>query len=200
MTKSKKLTTVIAVGCAAVMALSGTFAWILQNDETKLNSMTHQVTDEYGIEVVEDFTPFVNKDVQVKATGAGKVIVRLRYEEFLSVDGKDTDVAKESAIYKASALANVATPAGNDARTDASSLTTKLTDLYFGEKFITMTEWNALIDGKTGTALDAIYDAGYWVIDTDGWCYYTKALANDELSNLSMANALLNKTDWRVHR
>ncbi|MCQ4022482.1 MULTISPECIES: hypothetical protein [unclassified Ruminococcus] len=186
---NKKRTAVIAAATAAALVLTGTVAWNMATDQTKLNEFTEKDPGKYEVELDENFDtadPWLNKDVFVKNNGDNPVIVRVRLEEFYDLtyrNGTDYNVAEgysqtpptegSSAIFKADALTASTGQDGNNYKAADSS--THLTDkvaLNFNEGVATMAEYNAMDD----TAKAAIK----WVVDSDGWCYYTRALLAGE--------------------
>ena len=83
---NKKRTAVAAVATAAALVLTGTFAWVMQKDQTELNKFTAKDPGTYKVELKEDFNPWVNKDVWVENQGDNPVVVRVRFEEFYDLE------------------------------------------------------------------------------------------------------------------
>lgn len=89
--KSKKKWIVAATAFAAMAALAATFAWFQSEDKAK-NHFEGNIAGN-DIEVVETFTPptdwkpgtDVNKDVTILNTGDYKALVRVSFEELLSL-------------------------------------------------------------------------------------------------------------------
>ncbi|MGN0441413.1 MAG: hypothetical protein ACI4FO_01775 [Acutalibacteraceae bacterium] len=182
---NKKRTAVAAVATAAALVLTGTFAWVMKEDQTELNKFTAKDPGTYEVELKEDFdpnNPWANKDVWVENKGDNPVIVRVRLEEFYDLeyrDGTTYNIKKGysqgsdngSAIFKVPGGSELA----DDLTADSSTGIDKNVILKFGENgtgVTTMEKWNAMeADAKAAVK---------WVIDTDGWCYYTKALLYGE--------------------
>lgn len=182
---NKKRTAVVAAATAAALVLTGTFAWVMKNDQTKLNKFTAKDPGTYEVELKEDFdpnNPWANKDVWVENKGDNPVIVRVRLEEFYDLEFRNgtTYNIKEgysqgsdngSAIFKVPGGSELA----DDLTADSSTGIDKNVILKFGENgtgVTTMEKWNAM-DANAKAAVK-------WVIDKDGWCYYTKALLYGE--------------------
>ncbi|MCQ4022483.1 MULTISPECIES: hypothetical protein [unclassified Ruminococcus] len=204
---NKKRTAVIAAATAAALVLTGTVAWNMATDQTKLNEFTEKDPGKYEVELDENFDkadPWLNKDVFVKNNGDNPVIVRVRLEEFYDLtyrNGTDYNVAEgysqtpptegSSAIFKADALTASTGQDGNNYKAADSS--THLTDkvaLNFNEGVATMAEYNAMDD----TAKAAIK----WVVDSDGWCYYTRALLAGETTEYLLDDVDFNEEIFDV--
>ena len=82
---NKKRTAVVASAVAAALLLSGTFAWNMATDQTKLNEFQASDPGDYNVKLNENFDPsdpWANKDVYVTNISDNPVIVRVRLEEF----------------------------------------------------------------------------------------------------------------------
>lgn len=181
---NKKRTAVIAVASAAALVLSGTVAWNMATDQTVLNELPKEDTGNYTVKLYEDFNkadPWANKDVWATNEGDNPVIVRMRLEEFYDIsfrkdatynnkEGYSTDNATGNAIFN---VPNDSTLTATDA--DSSTKLNEAITLHFGSNVMTMAAWET-----AGKPYADDNGKGYWVIDTDGWCYYTKALAATE--------------------
>lgn len=179
---NKKRTAVIAVASAAALVLSGTVAWNMATDQTKLNELPKDDPGNYAVKLNEDFdkaNPWANKDVWATNEGDNTVIVRMRLEEFYDIsyrkdatynnkEGYTTDNNTGKAIFNPTD----STLTGTNA--DSSTELDKAITLHFGPNVMTMDAWQADKEYTDDTG------KGYWVIDKDGWCYYTKALAATE--------------------
>lgn len=182
---NKKRTAVVAAATAAALVLTGTFAWVMKNDLTKLNKFTAKDPGTYEVELKEDFdpdAPWDNKDVWVENKGDNPVIVRVRLEEFYDLEyrnGTTYNIKEGLANGDSDGKAIFNVPGGSeladDLTADSSTGIDKNVILKFGENgtgVTTMEKWNAMeADAKAAVK---------WVIDTDGWCYYTKALLYGE--------------------
>ena len=227
---NKKRTAVAAVATAAALLLSGTFAWVMKDDQTELNKFTAKDPGTYKVELKEDFDPWVNKDVYVENQGDNPVIVRVRFEEFYDLtyrsgttynikEGYSQDPSTGSAIF------NV--PGGSELDenklADSSTGIDKYIKLQFGEDVVTMADWGtlnsnlsaaktALKNAQTAgdetaiaeaqaqvTAADDAIKAVSWVIDTDGWCYYSKALFINETTPKLLDNVILDDSFYDTH-
>lgn len=180
---NKKRTAVVASAVAAALLLSGTFAWNMATDQTKLNELPKDDPGNYAVKLNEDFdkaNPWANKDVWATNEGDNTVIVRMRLEEFYDIsyrkdatynnkEGYTTDNNTGKAIFNPTD----STLTGTDA--DSSTELDKAITLHFGPNVMTMDAWN-----NAGNPYADATGKGYWVIDKDGWCYYTKALAATE--------------------
>lgn len=178
---NKKRTAVVAAATAAALVLSGTFAWNMATDQTKLNEFSASDKGNYGVELKENFDPndpWANKDVYVTNTEDNPVIVRVRLEEFYDVSYRNGTSYNTKEGYAegtdgSSAIFNVPNDSaltGTDA--DSSTNLDKLITLHFAENVVSMAEYNAM-DADAKAAVK-------WVVDTDGWCYYTQALLAGE--------------------
>lgn len=179
---NKKRTAVIAVASAAALVLSGTVAWNMATDQTKLNELPKDDPGNYAVKLNEDFdkaNPWANKDVWATNEGDNTVIVRMRLEEFYDIsyrkdatynnkEGYTTDNNTGKAIFNPTDSTLTETDA------DSSTELDKAITLHFGPNVMTMDAWQADKEYTDDTG------KGYWVIDKDGWCYYTKALAATE--------------------
>lgn len=181
---NKKRTAVIAVASAAALVLSGTVAWNMATDQTILNELPKDDPGNYEVKLNEDFdkaNPWDNKDVWATNEGDNTVIVRMRLEEFYDISYRINNTYNNKEGYTTNsttgnAIFNV--PDGSELTgTDADSSTQldKSITLHFGPNVMTMDAWNT-----AGKPYAAANRKGYWVIDKDGWCYYTKALAATE--------------------
>lgn len=182
---NKKRTAVAAVATAAALVLTVTFAWVMENDQTELNKFTAKDPGTYKVELKEDFDPndpWANKDVWVENKGDNPVIVRVRLEEFYDLEyrnGTTYNIKKGLANGDPDGKAIFKVPGGSELAdnltADSSTGIDKNVILKFGENgtgVTTMEKWNAMeADAKA---------AVNWVIDKDGWCYYTKALLYGE--------------------
>lgn len=182
---NKKRTAVVAAATAAALLLTGTFAWVMKNDLTKLNKFTAKDPGTYEVELKEDFdpdAPWDNKDVWVENKGDNPVIVRVRLEEFYDLEyrnGTTYNIKEGLANGDSDGKAIFNVPGGSELAdnltADSSTGIDKNVILKFGENgtgVTTMEKWNAMeADAKAAVK---------WVIDTDGWCYYTKALLYGE--------------------
>lgn len=181
---NKKRTAVVASAVAAALLLSGTFAWNMATDQTKLNEFQASDPGDYNVELNENFDPsdpWANKDVYVTNISDNPVIVRVRLEEFYNLlyrngteyntpEGFTNGDADGSAIFNVPAGSTLT---GTDA--DSSTKLDQFVIMHFGEGVVSMADWIA--QGKPYA--DSNGNA-YWVIDEDGWCYYTKALSATE--------------------
>lgn len=92
MRKNKKLLLGLAVVLAVVMTLSGTFAWFTATDSVTNHLETSQISDG-SVSILEVFTPpkdwkpgqTVTKQVAVVNTGESDVLVRVSFEEMMSL-------------------------------------------------------------------------------------------------------------------
>lgn len=198
---NKKRTAVIAVASAAALVLSGTVAWNMATDQTKLNELPKDDPGNYAVKLYEDFdkaNPWANKDVWATNEGDNTVIVRMRLEEFYDISYRINNTYNNKEGYTTNsttgnAIFNV--PDGSELTgTDADSSTQldKSITLHFGPNVMTMAKWEA--DGKPYAAANG---KGYWVIDKDGWCYYTKALAATESTERLLDDVDLNADELK---
>lgn len=193
--KSKKRTAVVAAACAAALLLSGTFAWNLATDQTILNKFNKNDSGDYNVDLEENFdpnNPWVNKDVYVTNTGENPVIVRVRLEEFYDLtyrNGTEYDVKEgyTNGDENTSAIFKPQTTVADDSADQSSTKLNDSVSLLFGTNgdgsVVTMAEFNAMNDTEKSLVK--------WVIDTDGWCYYTRALLAGESTEY-----LLDKADF----
>lgn len=190
---NKKRTAVLATACAAALLLSGTFAWNMAADQTLLNEFEESDKGIYDVELDENFdpeNPWDNKDVFVTNKGDNPVIVRVRLEEFYDLTYRNgTEYNKpegyENGDEGSSAIFNAPTDSTLTGTNADSS--TKLDDkitLIFGSDVVTMADWNNP-DVDTTNAK--------WVIDEDGWCYYTRALLAGETTEYLLDDVNFNK-------
>lgn len=192
---NKKRTAVVASAVAAALLLSGTFAWNMATDQTKLNEFQASDPGDYNVKLNENFDPsdpWANKDVYVTNISDNPVIVRVRLEEFYDLlyrngteyntpEGFTNGDAGGSAIF---------TPDADDTLNDDNTAdsATKLNEkisLLFGAGVVTMAEYNAM-DANAKAEVK-------WVVDTDGWCYYTQALLAGETTEYLLDKATFNK-------
>lgn len=193
---NKKRTAVIAVASAAALVLSGTVAWNMATDQTKLNELPKDDPGNYAVKLYENFdkaNPWDNKDVWATNEGDNTVIVRMRLEEFYDISYRINDTYNNKEGYTkdkttGNAIFNV--PDGSELNgkdADSSTELDKSITLHFGQNVMTMAKW------ETGGKKYADDDGkGYWVIDEDGWCYYTKALAATESTEWLLDDVDLN--------
>ena len=192
---NKKRTAVAAVATAAALVLSGTFAWNMATDQTKLNEFSESDKGNYGVELKENFDPndpWANKDVYVTNTEDNPVIVRVRLEEFYDLTYRNgTEYNKPEGYANRDADGSaIFTPDADDTLNDDNTAdsATKLNEkisLLFGAGVVTMAEYNAM-DADAKAAVK-------WVVDTDGWCYYTQALLAGETTEYLLDKATFNK-------
>ena len=192
---NKKRTAVVAAATAAALLLSGTFAWNMATDQTKLNEFSESDKGNYGVELKENFDPndpWANKDVYVTNTEDNPVIVRVRLEEFYDLTYRNgTEYNKPEGYAKGDADGSaIFTPDAGDTLNDdkTADSATKLNEkisLLFGAGVVTMAEYNAM-DANAKAAVK-------WVVDTDGWCYYTQALLAGETTEYLLDKATFNK-------
>ena len=197
---NKKRTAVVASAVAAALLLSGTFAWNMATDQTKLNEFQASDPGDYKVELNENFDPsdpWANKDVYVTNISDNPVIVRVRLEEFYDLlyrNGTEYNTPEGFTNGDAGGSAIFNVPAGSTLTgTDADS-STKLDQfviMHFGEGVVSMADWIA--QGKpyadsTGNE--------YWVIDEDGWCYYTKALSAAENTSFLLDDVDFDKENF----
>ncbi|MGN0441414.1 MAG: hypothetical protein ACI4FO_01780 [Acutalibacteraceae bacterium] len=192
---NKKRTAVVAAATAAALLLSGTFAWNMATDKTKLNEFSESDKGNYGVELKENFDPndpWANKDVYVTNTKDNPVIVRVRLEEFYDLTYRNgTEYNKPEGYANGDADGSaIFTPDADDTLNDDNTAdsATKLNEkisLLFGAGVVTMAEYNAMdADSKAEVK---------WVVDTDGWCYYTQALLAGETTEYLLDKATFNK-------
>ena len=192
---NKKRTAVVAAATAAALLLSGTFAWNMATDQTKLNEFSESDKGNYGVELKENFDPndpWANKDVYVTNTEDNPVIVRVRLEEFYDLtyrNGTEYNKPEGYANRDADGSAIFTPDAGdtlNDDKTaDSATKLNEKISLLFGAGVVTMAEYNAM-DADAKAAVK-------WVVDTDGWCYYTQALLAGETTEYLLDKATFNK-------
>lgn len=192
---NKKRTAVVAAATAAALVLSGTFAWNMATDQTKLNEFSESDKGNYGVELKENFDPndpWANKDVYVTNTEDNPVIVRVRLEEFYDLtyrNGTEYNKPEGYANRDADGSAIFTPDAGdtlNDDKTaDSATKLNEKISLLFGAGVVTMAEYNAM-DADAKAAVK-------WVVDTDGWCYYTQALLAGETTEYLLDKATFNK-------
>ena len=192
---NKKRTAVVAAATAAALVLSGTFAWNMATDQTKLNEFSESDKGNYGVELKENFDPndpWANKDVYVTNTEDNPVIVRVRLEEFYDLTYRNgTEYNKPEGYANRDADGSaIFTPDAGDTLNDDNTAdsATKLNEkisLLFGAGVVTMAEYNAM-DADAKAAVK-------WVVDTDGWCYYTQALLAGETTEYLLDKATFNK-------
>ena len=192
---NKKRTAIVAAATAAALVLSGTFAWNMATDQTKLNEFSESDKGNYGVELKENFDPndpWANKDVYVTNTEDNPVIVRVRLEEFYDLTYRNgTEYNKPEGYANGDADGSaIFTPDTDDTLNDDNTAdsATKLNEkisLLFGAGVVTMAEYNAM-DADAKAAVK-------WVVDTDGWCYYTQALLAGETTEYLLDKATFNK-------
>ena len=192
---NKKRNAVVAAATAAALLLSGTFAWNMATDQTKLNEFSESDKGNYGVELKENFDPndpWANKDVYVTNTEDNPVIVRVRLEEFYDLtyrNGTEYNKPEGYANRDADGSAIFTPDAGdtlNDDKTaDSATKLNEKISLLFGAGVVTMAEYNAM-DANAKAEVK-------WVVDTDGWCYYTQALLAGETTEYLLDKATFNK-------
>lgn len=180
--------------------MSGTFAWNMATDQTKLNEFQASDPGDYNVKLNENFDPsdpWANKDVYVTNISDNPVIVRVRLEEFYDLlyrNGTEYNTPEGFTNRDAGGSAIFNVPAGSTLTgTDADS-STKLDQfviMHFGEGVVSMADWIA--QGKPYA--DSNGNA-YWVIDEDGWCYYTKALSAAENTSFLLDDVDFDKENF----
>ena len=175
----KRTIAILASIVSLALIVTSTVAWVLQQDVTKLNKFTWtgELDQKITVELKEDFVPWQNKDVYVanQNDSTDPAIVRVRFEEFVKVTGGSMDVDKNG-IFKSDTLSEL--------KAD-STVAPKAVTVLFSDRTMTMKQWldsDKPLADENGTA--------YWVMDTDGWCYYTKALKPGEQSELLLDNVM----------
>ena len=192
---NKKRTAVVAAATAAALLLSGTFAWNMATDQTKLNEFSESDKGNYGVELKENFDPndpWANKDVYVTNTEDNPVIVRVRLEEFYDLTyrngteyNKPEGYANEDPDGSAIFTPDAGDTLNDDNTADSATKLNEKISLLFGAGVVTMAEYNAM-DADAKAAVK-------WVVDTDGWCYYTQALLAGETTEYLLDKATFNK-------
>lgn len=180
--------------------MSGTFAWNMATDQTKLNEFQASDPGDYNVKLNENFDPsdpWANKDVYVTNISDNPVIVRVRLEEFYDLlyrNGTEYNTPEGFTNRDAGGSAIFNVPAGSTLTgTDADS-STKLDQfviMHFGDGVVSMADWIA--QGKPYA--DSNGNA-YWVIDEDGWCYYTKALSAAENTSFLLDDVDFDKENF----
>ena len=200
---NKKRTAVAAVATAAALALTGTVAWNMATDQTMLNELPKKDPGAYEVELKETFDPndpWTNKDVWVKNIADNPVIVRIRLEEFYDLTYRDgTNYSAQegySQTPSSEGSSAIFTPDDGDNLADdhIANSATKLNEkvsLLFGDKVVTMAEYKAITDETEKEAVS-------WVVDTDGWCYYTKALLAGQDTPLLLDKATFEKEQFEL--
>lgn len=197
---NKKRTAVVASAVAAALLLSGTFAWNMATDQTKLNEFQASDPGDYNVKLNENFDPsdpWANKDVYVTNISDNPVIVRVRLEEFYDLlyrNGTEYNTPEGFTNGDAGGSAIFNVPAGStltDTDADSSTKLDQFVIMHFGEGVVSMTDWIA--QGKPYA--DSNGNA-YWVIDEDGWCYYTKALSAAENTSFLLDDVDFDKENF----
>lgn len=173
---SKKRTAVVATAVAAALMLTGTFAWTLATDDTVLNEFEKTAEGTWNAEIEEDFDPadpWADKNVRVVNTADNPIIVRVRFEEFFDLTYRNgtnySDTANGESIFQ---VPSTSTLTGLDA--DSSTDLDNAVTLTFADGVVTMADYTGMDEAAKADVK--------WVIDTDGWCYYTTAISADEKS------------------
>lgn len=219
MSTKKKLSAVIAAVLCVALLIGGAFAWT-DFSQNFINRFRGGVTPDALLH--DDFEPWINKDVYVENTGEQDLIVRVKFNEFLQIgndfivgsnpNDKDTwvthkynatnceicdlethDYFKWSMTGASKTYLHGTSEQGND---DWSSHNIEDENdigpngMMFGKTadaspIMTMAEWNA--SDKT---------ASCWILDSDGWAYWSQALAPGAATNLLLDNVeLIQKPD-----
>lgn len=195
---NKKRTAVVASAVAAALLLSGTFAWNMATDQTKLNEFQASDPGDYNVKLNENFDPsdpWANKDVYVTNISDNPVIVRVRLEEFYDLlyrNGTEYNTPEGFTNGDAGGSAIFTPDAGdtlNDDKTaDSATKLNEKISLLFGAGVVTMAEYNAM-DADAKAAVK-------WVVDTDGWCYYTQALLAGENTSFLLDDVDFDKDNF----
>lgn len=181
---TKKIAAAVTGVICLALIISGTVSWYLSQDITKLNKFTWSAEAEPDIKVSleEDFEPWVKKRVFVKndKDSTDPVIVRVRFEEFAKVSGGTLSI-NNSGIFTADTLDNY--------KSD-STVVPEAVNVQFSDHVITMDRW---LD--SGMQLMDSNKKALWVIDTDGWVYYTGAIKAGSQSEMLLANVAKKSSD-----
>lgn len=212
-TKKKFAAITAMVLCIALLA-GGVFAWT-DFSQSFINRFRGGVTADVLLH--DDFEPWQNKDVYVENTGDQNLIVRVKFNEFLQI-GNDFIVGSdpndkstwEPHLFDGCALAtheyftwfmsgnqktylHGTSEQGNDdwsAHTPEDPGDIGPNGQMFGRTAasaptMTMAEWIA-----------SDRSAVCWILDTDGWAYWSQLLGKGEATNLLLDNVTLeNKPD-----
>lgn len=215
MSSKRKMAVVTAVVLVAALLVGGAFAWT-DMSQSIINRL--RGTADPDVLLHDDFASGVNKDVYVENTGNVDLVVRVRFDEFLQV-GNEVIVGESSETPEKWVTRKFVSPMVPDA---AGKLPTKNYhdwSMTGNEKVYkpgtgemgnyTYTENQKFDDGtvakKTlGKASVMTMEqwkasdktAACWILDTDGWCYWSKLLEKGTATNLLLDNVTLSPTDY----
>ncbi len=208
MSTRKKLAAITAFALIASLLVGGVFAWT-DFSQNFINRFRGGVTPDALLH--DDFEPWENKDVYVENTGEQDIFVRVKLNEFLQVGNNPVipgTVAKDTKTWKTHLWDT--TPADCALETHD-----YFTWILGGEKIYLpgTSEFGneTYADGEEGPngeiakptlpandivlmadyiANKAAYDAagGRWVLDTDGWAYWSLPLETKQATSLLLTD------------
>jgi len=198
-----KVLVLVAIVLTLSMTIDGTYAMLT-------NGNMIPFSEESKILLHNDFAANENKDIYVENTGLKDVYVRIRFSEFLQVGnnillgGKfnDTDtwhiykpdcdcIAHEHYTWDMNGNSKIYRPNHKESHSDIYTLGQRFGDGTYAKSTLPETEiisFAEYIENRDEYAAESI---GRWVIDTDGWCYWSKALEPDTATNLLIDNVYL---------
>lgn len=213
MSKRKKIAAASVGILATALLIGGAFAW-KEFSQNAINKFRGGVTPDALLH--DDFQPWENKDVYVENPGEQPIIVRIKFNEYLQIgneaiigtDSKDrttwvthkfnqdtdfTDCGLDSHQYfnwEMTGNKKVFLPGTSEfgdfkytvGEVGPNGNTAKET--LEASKILTMKEWIALSDTEKDTV-------ACWVLDEDGWAYWSQLLLQGDATNLLLDNVTL---------
>ena len=214
----KKSAAIVAIALSLALIMGGVFAF---TDFSQSFTNRFRGGADPDILLHDDFEPGVNKDVYVENTGKVPMIVRVQFAEYLQIgntpvtglnpDDKTTWVIRE--FYTAPAAdgslpsqnrhiwymtgnKKVFKPGTGEMGSYQFTAGQTFPDGSVAKETLGKTPVMLMADYLANkAAVDAAYPDGVWVLDTDGWCYWTKALKPGEATSLLLDNVIPDPDD-----
>lgn len=216
MSTKKKMSAISAVVLTVALLVGGAFAWtdFGQNFINRFRG-----TSPNDVLLHDDFEQNVNKDVYVENTGANPLIVRVQFREFLQIGDRivaGTD-SKDRMTWPVHEFTNGAVQ-GTGAYGEFDDACLSGTHDYYEWLMSGAQKWYMPGVSKQGNydytgdpnaaqtiSASPVVTMAYWksmsaadqaatscwILDTDGWCYWSQMLMPDSATNLLLDDAKL---------
>lgn len=192
--KGKKRTTlVMAIVCGLALIITGTSAWIMAKDATKLNNFIyegHSVDTDLDVSIAENFDhsdpkgkAWENKDVWIENNSAEDVIIRVRFEETMDITGA-LDSSDNTGGPKVGIFGTDGSFGNLSGLKGVSRVKPDTISFYFQDRVIKIDDWNSQKENEKEP---------YWIMDDDGWFYYSTYLKGKTGDTATKSRMLLDR-------